>query len=345
MQRLLLSALLVGRVAHGSVCDDYPINPSGSFNITIEYDNVVRMFQLFTPWNEFNCGSGSYCTGPPKVRRPLVLNWHGCNAHVPVVAYHEQISRIEQSASDFNYYAITPIGTREEIIDEYGWNTDGIQCGSLSADDFLFAEKILEYAENNLCVDMSRVYSTGFSTGAFHSLALGCHMTSKFAGIAPIAGSIGRLYFDACKVGPPISYLSFHSKDDKTVPYDGNAFWQSQPSVTEMWEKRNGCTNETGVVTYRSATTLCKRKECPLAAVEDCTLVGLDHCWVGGRSGGFFTPASCVPQEGDIDATVHMFESWEREATQRHGLSEAACHKNQASAPDDARKVHVGRII
>ena len=36
---------------------------------------------------------------------------------------------------------------------------------------------------------------------------------------------------------------------------------------------------------------------------------------VGGRSGGFQTPGSCVKQKGDIDATVHMFETWEREAS------------------------------
>ncbi len=173
---------------------------------------------------------------------------------------------------------MTPVGSRAPFND-FGWNTFGISCGKLGADDFLFAEKLLEYAEQNLCVDMSRVYSTGFSTGGFHSNALGCNMTSKFAGIAPVAGSLGRQYTSMCSVGPPISVLSFHSKDDQTVPYDGSTNWESQPSVTSMWEKRNGCTNESAIVTYESDTTICKRRECPGASVEDCTLIGLDHCW------------------------------------------------------------------
>lgn len=304
-------------------CVDYPQHPSGSFNITINVNNQNRTFQLFSPWNEFSCGTNKYCTGPPKEPRPLVINWHGCNSHVPVVAYQEQISRIEQGASDFNYYSITPVGSLEPFLQDYGWNTNGIKCGTPGTDDFLFAEKLLEYAETTLCVDMSRVYSTGFSTGAFHSYALGCHLTNKFAGIAPIAGSIGKAYFDECKVGDSISVLSFHSKDDQTVPYDGNVDWESQPTVTAMWEERNGCTNDTeSVITYQSETTVCRRKECPGAAVEDCTLVGLDHCWVGGRSGGFFTPGSCVKQPGDIDATTHMFETWEREdAAKKQQLS------------------------
>lgn len=319
-------------IAVSQQCTNYPENPAGSFNVTILVDGQNRTFQLFSPWNEFSCGPNSYCVGPPKVPRPLVINWHGCNSHVPVVkirpykiifslmtictqvAYQEQISRIEQAASDYNYYSITPVGTLEPLMQDYGWNTNGVKCGSPGADDFLFAEKLLEYAENHLCVDTSRVYSTGFSTGGFHSYALGCHMTSKFAGIAPIAGSIGKHYFDECKYGDAISVLSFHSKDDKTVPYDGNIDWESQSTITTMWELRNGCTNETDIVTYESETTVCHRKECPGAAVEECTLIGLDHCWVGGRSGGFFTPGSCAKQPGDVDATSHMFETWEREA-------------------------------
>ena len=216
--------------------------------------------------------------GPPQQPRPLVINWHGCNAHVPVVAYQEQVSKIEQAASDYLYYAITPVGSQDPF-NQYGWNTYGIQCGKVDTDDFAFAQALLDYAETHLCVDMSRVYSTGFSTGGFHSYALGCSMTNQFAGIAPIAGSVGRNFFSDCVNGPPISVLSFHSKDDGTVPYDGNALWESQPSVTAMWAQRNGCTNESATVTYTSATTVCKRLECPGAAVEDCSLVGLDHCW------------------------------------------------------------------
>lgn len=143
-------------------------------------------------------------------------------------------------------------------------------------------------------------------------------MAHKFAGIAPVAGSIGKNFYNECSEGPPISVVSFHSKDDANVPYEGNADWESQPTVTAMWESRNGCANETAVVTYSSDTTLCSRRECPGAAVEDCTLVGLDHCWVGGRSGGFQTPGSCVKRSGDVDATVHMFETWEREALAKY---------------------------
>lgn len=87
--------------------------------------------------------------GPPQQPRPLVINWHGCNAHVPVVAYQEQVSKIEQAASDYLYYAITPVGSQDPF-NQYGWNTYGIQCGKVGTDDFAFAQALLDYAGDSL---------------------------------------------------------------------------------------------------------------------------------------------------------------------------------------------------
>jgi poly(3-hydroxybutyrate) depolymerase len=226
---------------------------------------------------------------------------------------------MEQTASDYGWYVITPVGTKEPLIQEYGWNTFGIKCGSFTHDDFHYFDEILKFIDTELCGDVNRVYSTGFSTGAFHSNALACTRANKLAGISTVAGSVGRLYMDQCKNGKGgLDVLQFHSKDDKTVPYDGNAEWHTQPEVTDMWEDRNGCRlRDVPRVTYLSDTTVCRRKECEEGAVEECTLRGLDHCWPGGRSGGFETPGSCKPQRGDVDATVHMLEFWEEQWNRR----------------------------
>ena len=34
---------------------------------------------------------------------------------------------------------------------------------------------------------------------------------------------------------------------------------------------------------------------------------GLDHCWIGGRSGGF---ATCVKRPGDVSTTDRAFAYW-----------------------------------
>lgn len=68
------------------------------------------------------------------------------------------------------------------------------------------------------------------------------------------------------------------------------------------------------MVSFSSATSSCKRWECPGAPYETCIVNDMDHCWYGGRSGGFHT---CVPEEGNVDMTAHMFEFWEELAAKK----------------------------
>merc|ERR1712146_749699 len=89
----------------------------------------------------------------------------------------------------------------------------------------------------------------------------------------------------------------------------------SQDEVNAIWRHRNGCKkdDEKNVeYSFLSETTICKRWNCPLAPVESCALKDINHCWYGGRSGGF---PFCEPRPGDIDATNHMFDFWEEQVT------------------------------
>ena len=76
-----------------------------------------------------------------------------------------------------------------------------------------------------------------------------------------------------------------------------------------LWRRKNGCTGgEVPSTTFNSDTTHCERWECATAPVETCALRDIDHCWYGGRSGGFPT---CAVRKGDVDATRHMFDAWD----------------------------------
>ena len=62
---------------------------------------------------------------------------------------------------------LPPHSSQDRDPSSQGWNTDGIKCGAIGVDDFAFFEALLAFAERELCVDLSRVYAIGFSTGAF----------------------------------------------------------------------------------------------------------------------------------------------------------------------------------
>ena len=300
------------------------MNKKITFNIKREEKEegkIDRVFELYSPFiQRFNstlgeCGDPRYCTAPPEKRGKygVVINWHGCCAHYPLLDYTDQISKVVQVAQDRNYYVITPVGTNS-VDGNVGWNADGIPCGSIGVDDFAFFESILEFIETKLCADMSRIYTIGFSTGAFLSYGIGCRYPHRIAGIGADAGGLSRTFAPKCKYDyqGAVPVQSFHSLSDPTVPYNGTEAWVSQDDMNAIWRYRNGCTKEDEYTkveyTFVSDTTICKRWNCPLAPVESCALKDIDHCWYGGRSGGF---PVCEPRRGDIDATNHMFDFWE----------------------------------
>jgi|MDSY01.1.fsa_nt_gb polyhydroxybutyrate depolymerase len=307
-----------------NVCAN-PLHWSGTKNVTIPVNGENRTFELFVPFQGHGeCGIHQWCTGPPNSSSPLVINWHGCNGHMPLVDYHTTISKVADAAKDFGYYAIHPVGTSETpdvYGSEWGWNAPGIPCGKVGVDDFAFFEAILSFAEKELCVDLSRVHTTGFSTGAFLSYGLACRYPGRIAAAATDAGGLSHEEYDTCAGDPSggaVPMQSFHSLADPTVPYNGTTAWAGQDAMNALWRLRNGCTEgvEQPSVTVDTETTTCQRWDCPAAPVEACALKNIDHCWYGGRSGGF---QSCAPRSGDVDATAHMFQFWEELAARRLG--------------------------
>ena len=184
---------------------------------------------------------------------------------------------------NFGYYAITPVGT--ESYFGYGWNTDGILCGSLGVNDFNFFEAILNYSKTNLCLNESRIYTVpspipivnllahthlvtqiGFSTGGFLSNGIACRYPEVIAGVGTDAGSLSWHYKNECEsMEGAVPFQSFHSLTDGYVPYDGNVGWAGQQDIDAMWRDKNGCAGtEEPYVTYSSSTSSCQRWDCKL---------------------------------------------------------------------------------
>ena len=285
---------------------------------------------LFVPFGDAsNGGTVDMSPGPPSRPRPLVVNWHGCNRHLPVADYHADISRMNERAADYRWISITPVGT---VFDEasttapYGWNADGCCAGCHGAlvDDVAFATAILDWAESNLCVDTSRIFTTGFSNGGFMAYTTACALPGRIAGVAANAGSLARTAVPRCAAlrNAPIPAISFHSVTDTYVPFNGTATAASQPEIDAMFRKRAGCNGSERVETVlKTATTICTRTMCGggpggggsglATPVEGCRLLGgLNHCWIGGRSGGFDKPGDCRARPSDVDATSRMFAFW-----------------------------------
>ena len=83
--------------------------------------------------------------------------------------------------------------------------------------DLAFVTRLLDQLERTYCIDRARIFSTGFSNGAFFSNILGCTMADRFAAIAPVGG--GRLTVP-CMPTRAVPVLIHHGRKDARVDVD-----------------------------------------------------------------------------------------------------------------------------
>ena len=108
MLRLLQTLVVAALVAAASADCGQSKLQSGVHNVTVTVGNVLRTFTVSVPWQ--SCGED--CTGePPSAPTPMVINWHGCNNHTPVVDYQRDVSRVDEAAADRGWLSVTPVGT------------------------------------------------------------------------------------------------------------------------------------------------------------------------------------------------------------------------------------------
>ncbi|HKO53108.1 MAG TPA: prolyl oligopeptidase family serine peptidase [Polyangiaceae bacterium] len=107
--------------------------------------------------------------------------------------------------------------------------------------DITFLKALLALINSKLCIDQSRIFSTGFSYGGMMSNTIGCEMADVFRAIAPMSGA---LYSGCTKSNTqPIAVWMSHGTGDDVVPLaDGKA-------ALDVFLKKNGCGTQTTAVT------------------------------------------------------------------------------------------------
>lgn len=113
-----------------------------------------------------------------------------------------------------------------------GWaNTNGR--------DSTFTDAMLSAVTDGLCVDTSRIFTTGFSYGGAMSLKLACTKPDKFR--AAIVYDTGTFLsgFNQSECKTPIAFFESHGLDDMTFNYDEGL------KVLGIFTQLNGCTAQT----------------------------------------------------------------------------------------------------
>jgi poly(3-hydroxybutyrate) depolymerase len=113
--------------------------------------------------------------------------------------------------------------------------TGGAGWDNPNGRDVNFTDDMLAAISSDLCIDTSRVFTTGFSYGAGMSVALACTRADKFRAAAVYAPAfISGVNAGQCTA--PIPFFEVHGVDDPIINY------QTGLTILNTFTGLNGCT-------------------------------------------------------------------------------------------------------
>jgi polyhydroxybutyrate depolymerase len=166
---------------------------------------------------------------------PLLFDFHGFQ-HSGAGVWN--VSKFRDLAARDPFLTVYPDGLavklhlHDKSYEGRGWEMYEIEGNR----DLTLVKTLLDDLEKRYCIDRARVFSTGFSNGAFFSSLLGCTMADRFAAVAPVSG--GPLEV-ACNPARGIPVLIHHGRKDEVVA----------PSLARQsrddWIRVDGCREAT----------------------------------------------------------------------------------------------------
>lgn len=161
---------------------------------TIDVDGTTRDYILTLP-------SDYDSSHPYKV--VFGLHWRG-----------GQASDVSQGTIGLgDYYGLADLADGSAIF----ISPDGIDDGWANSGgrDIALMRALVDLLDSELCIDLDRIFSVGFSFGGMMSFAIACEMADVFRAIAPLSGAL----YSGCGNGTePIAMWGAHGISDNVVP-------------------------------------------------------------------------------------------------------------------------------
>ena len=163
----------------------------------------------------------------PQVPVPLLFDFHGFG-HSGAGVW--KVSRFKDIATREPFISVYPDGSTVHLLgrDGAGWDV----FTSDDNRDLRFVSGLLDQIERTYCIDLARVYATGFSNGAYLSYRLACTQANRFAAVAPVGGAEVSL---PCAPPRAVPVLIFHARNDEMVTVE------RARAARDAWAGRNQC--------------------------------------------------------------------------------------------------------
>jgi polyhydroxybutyrate depolymerase len=257
--------------------------PSGHRQ-TLFHNGVERSYVIRVPGGLAKGGAGV----------PLVLVLHGGGGNADNA---EKMTGFTDKAAREGFIVAYPEGTGRRKDRLLTWNA-GHCCGYAMenrVDDVGFIRALIDKLIDSYPVDPKRIYATGMSNGGMMTHRLGIELSSRFAAIAPVVGTV---FGDERRPQHPVSAIMLNGMLDKSVPYQGGppggrfaGAWDGTPAKPALaqaafWAGADGCAG--GPARDRHGALTRWQYHCPAGRAVELYLVDDNgHAWPGGQQGSW----------------------------------------------------------
>lgn len=137
------------------------------------------------------------------------------------------------------YYGMKSLSNNSAIFvaPDRAAGTDG--WTNANGRDIAFLQSMLTQLKSSLCIDESRIFSTGWSYGGMMSFAVGRELPTTFRAIAPVSGAFLTPHVDS---GSATAAWIAHGNNDTVVSQSSGA------QARDAYLRANGCSNTTVAV-------------------------------------------------------------------------------------------------
>ncbi|HSC68388.1 MAG TPA: cellulose binding domain-containing protein, partial [Cellvibrio sp.] len=134
------------------------------------------------------------------------------------------------------YYGMKSLSNNSAIFvaPDRAAGTDG--WTNANGRDIAFLQSMLTQLKSSLCIDESRIFSTGWSYGGMMSFAVGRELPTTFRAIAPVSGAFLTPHVDS---GSATAAWIAHGTSDTVVSHS------SGTQARDAYLRANGCSNTT----------------------------------------------------------------------------------------------------
>ena len=187
-------------LAAGRACDA----PTGVSNIMLRGGGATHAVRIFVP---------SVAAKPSSGMLPLVIDWPALGLTGTQQAL---ITDYDPLAEAQGFVVAYPTGVPAKGSSLDSWQL--VNSYDPQRNDIAFANILIDTLIAHWCANPARVYSTGYSNGAFFTARLVCQLANRIAAAVMVAG----VYHPAgCKPARPVPMYAYQGTADTSIPYNG----------------------------------------------------------------------------------------------------------------------------